>query len=127
MAKEKNQGPLKGLTVLDLTRVLAGPYATMVLSDLGARIIKVEPPMGDDSREFSPFINDQSAYFASLNREKESIKIDLKDKKDQIIFDALLEKSDILIENYKPGTMDKLGYGYEKLSKKISQFNLCIL
>ena len=75
-------GPLKGLTVLDLTRVLAGPYATMILSDLGARIIKVEPPTGDDSREFSPFINDQSAYFASLNREKESIKIDLKDKKD---------------------------------------------
>ncbi len=111
-------GPLKGLTVLDLTRVLAGPYATMILSDLGARIIKVEPPTGDDSREFSPFINDQSAYFASLNREKESIKIDLKDKKDRIIFDALIKKSDILIENYKPGTMNKLGYGYEKLSKK---------
>ena len=111
-------GPLKGLTVLDLTRVLAGPYATMILSDLGARIIKVEPPNGDDSREFSPFINKQSAYFASLNREKESIKLDLKDNKDKIIFDALLKKSDILIENYKPGTMDKLGYGYDILSKK---------
>jgi CoA:oxalate CoA-transferase len=116
--KNKNKaGPLKGLTVLDLTRVLAGPYATMILSDLGARIIKVEPPNGDDSREFSPFINKQSAYFASLNREKESIKLDLKDNKDKIIFDALLKKSDILIENYKPGTMDKLGYGYDILSK----------
>ena len=118
MNKNIKDGPLKGLIVLDLTRVLAGPYCSMILSDLGARIIKVEPPQGDDSREFSPFIKDQSAYFASLNREKESIKINLKSKKDKIIFDALLQKSDILLENYKPGTMKKLGYGYKTLSKK---------
>ena len=118
MNKNIKDGPLKGLIVLDLTRVLAGPYCSMILSDLGARIIKVEPPQGDDSREFSPFIKDQSAYFASLNREKESIKINLKNKKDKIIFDALLQKSDILLENYKPGTMKKLGYGYKTLSKK---------
>jgi len=118
MNKNIKDGPLKGLIVLDLTRVLAGPYCSMILSDLGARIIKVEPPQGDDSREFSPFVKDQSAYFASLNREKESIKINLKNDKDKIIFDALLQKSDILLENYKPGTMKKLGYGYKTLSKK---------
>ena len=74
-------GPLKGLLVLDMTRVLAGPYCTMILSDLGARIIKIEPPNGDDSREFGPLINNTSAYFASLNRGKESIKLNLKEKK----------------------------------------------
>ena len=66
MDAENKNGPLKGLIVIDLTRVLAGPYASMILSDLGARIIKVEPPLGDDSREFNPFVNNQSAYFASL-------------------------------------------------------------
>ncbi|MAU27611.1 MAG: carnitine dehydratase [Pelagibacterales bacterium] len=116
-AKNKN-GPLKGLIVIDLTRVLAGPYASMILSDLGARIIKVEPPLGDDSREFSPFVNNQSAYFASLNREKESIKLDLKSEKDKLIFEELIKNADILLENYKPGTMEKLGYGYKSLSKK---------
>ena len=90
----------------------------MILSDLGARIIKVEPPLGDDSREFSPFVNNQSAYFASLNREKESIKLNLKSKKDKLIFDELIKNADILLENYKPGTMEKLGYGYKSLTKK---------
>ena len=118
MSNKNKNGPLKGLIVLDLTRVLAGPYASMILSDLGARIIKVEPPLGDDSREFSPFINKQSAYFASLNREKESIKLDLKSTKDQLIFDGLIKNADILLENYKPGTMEKLGYGYKSLTKK---------
>ena len=118
MSNKNKNGPLKGLIVIDLTRVLAGPYASMILSDLGARIIKVEPPLGDDSREFSPFINKQSAYFASLNREKESIKLDLKSSKDKLIFDGLIKNADILLENYKPGTMEKLGYGYKSLTKK---------
>ena len=113
-----NNGPLKDLIVIDLTRVLAGPYTSMILSDLGARIIKVEPPNGDDSREFSPFIKNQSAYFASLNRGKESIKLDLKNNKDKLMFNNLLHKADILIENYKPGTMEKLGYGFNTLKKK---------
>ncbi len=117
MTNNKN-GPLKDILVVDLTRVLAGPYATMVLSDLGARIIKVEPPNGDDSREFSPFVKNQSAYFASLNREKESIKLDLKDTEDKLIFNNLLKQADILIENYKPGTMEKLGYGFNYLKNK---------
>lgn len=108
-------GPLSGLIVLDLTRVLAGPYCTMVLCDLGARIIKVEPPEGDDSRRYGPFINGTSGYFTAFNRGKESIAIDLKNEADRIIFERLLAKSDVLVENYRPGTMEKLGYGWDSL------------
>ena len=105
-------GPLKNLLVLDLTRVLVGPYCTMVLSDLGARVIKVEAPgAGDDSRKFCPFIEEHSAYFMSLNRGKESIALNLKDKEDKKIFDKILEKADVLVENFKPGTLEKWGYG----------------
>ena len=112
-------GPLKGLLVLDLTRVLVGPYCTMVLSDLGARVIKVEAPeTGDDSRSFGPFIEDQSAYFMSLNRGKESIALNLKNTDDKIIFEKILEKADILVENFKPGTLEKWGYGWNSLKDK---------
>ena len=115
----KNNGPLSGLLVLDLTRVLVGPYCTMILSDLGARVIKVEAPeVGDDSRNFGPFIEDQSAYFMSLNRNKESIALNLKNAKDKKIFEKILTKADILIENFKPGTLNKWGYGWENLKNK---------
>jgi CoA:oxalate CoA-transferase len=109
-------GPLAGITVVDLTRVLAGPYCTMMLSDLGARIIKVErPDTGDDARQIGPFIEGKSAYFVSLNRGKESIALDLNDDADREVFDALLERADVLIENFRAGTMEKLGYGWEAL------------
>ena len=86
-------GPLKDILVLDLTRVLVGPYCTMILSDLGARVIKVEAPeIGDDSRKFGPFIDDQSAYFMSLNRGKESIALNLKNSEDKKIFEQILKK-----------------------------------
>ena len=115
----KNNGPLSGLLVLDLTRVLVGPYCTMILSDLGARVIKVEAPeVGDDSRNFGPFIEDQSAYFMSLNRNKESIALNLKNAKDKKIFEKILPKADILIENFKPGTLNKWGYDWENLKNK---------
>jgi CoA:oxalate CoA-transferase len=114
-----NDGPLKGLLVLDLTRVLAGPYATMVLSDLGARVIKVEAPgIGDDSRKFGPFIEGQSAYFMSLNRGKESIALNLKNEDDKKIFEKILAKADVLVENFKPGTLEKWGYGWNDLKDK---------
>jgi len=112
-------GPLKNLLVVDLTRVLVGPYCTMILSDLGARVIKVEAPeIGDDSRKFGPFVKDYSAYFMSLNRGKESIALNLKNEDDKKIFDKILAKADILVENFKPGTLEKWGYGWNDVSKK---------
>ena len=110
-------GPLANLTIVDLSRVLAGPYATMVLADLGARVIKVEQPgKGDDSRHIGPFNGSgQSAYFASINRGKQSIALDLKAEGDRAVFEALLERADVLVENYRPGVMAKLGYGWDVL------------
>ena len=112
-------GPLKDLLVVDLTRVLVGPYCTMILSDLGARVIKIEAPeIGDDSRGFGPFIEDYSAYFMSLNRGKESIALNLKNEDDKKIFEKILAKADILVENFKPGTLEKWGFGWNEVSKK---------
>ena len=109
-------GPLSGITIIDLTRVLAGPYCTMVLADLGARVIKVEVPVrGDDSRNVGPFINGKSAYFMSINRGKESIALDLKEAADRDIFERLLARADILTENFRAGTMEKLGYSWDAL------------
>ena len=107
-------GPLAGITVIDMTRVLAGPYCTMVLSDLGARVIKVEvPEVGDDARHIGPFINGKSAYFMSLNRGKESIALNLKDDEDRKIFEALVDRADVLVENFRAGAMDRLGYDWD--------------
>jgi CoA:oxalate CoA-transferase len=120
----KANGPFAGLLVLDVTRVLAGPYAAMMLGEMGARIIKIEPPVkGDDSRHIGPFITTKtgkvkSGYFMSVNRAKESIALDLKADGDRKIFEALLGKADVLIENYRGGTMEKLGFGYETLKGK---------
>ena len=109
-------GPLDDLFIIDLSRVLAGPYATMILSDLGARVIKVERPgTGDDSRQIGPFLGDQSAYFASINRGKQSIALDLKDPGDRAIFEALVARADVLVENYRPGVMARLGLGWDVL------------
>ena len=115
-------GPLSGITVLDLTRVLAGPYCTMVLAELGARIVKVEPPDGgDDARRFGPFLGEKSVYFASLNREKESIVLDLKKQADKEIFLSLLGRSDVLVENYRAGTMERFGLGWEVLHARFGR------
>lgn len=111
-----SSGPLADLVIVDLSRVLAGPYATMVLSDLGARVIKVEiPGLGDDSRHIGPFRNGKSAYFTSINRGKESIALDLKADAGRAVFEALLARADVLVENYRPGVMAKLGFGWEAL------------
>jgi CoA:oxalate CoA-transferase len=113
------KGPLSGVTVVDLSRILAGPYCTMLMAELGARVIKVEPPgKGDDAREYGPFLNGKSAYFISVNRGKESIALDLKAPADKRVFEALLEKADVLVENFRPGTMEKLGYGWETLHQR---------
>ena len=113
-------GPLADLLIVDLSRVLAGPYATMVLADLGARVIKVEQPgVGDDSRHIGPFSpTGQSAYFSSINRGKQSIALDLKAETDRATFEALLARADVVVENYRPGVMAKLGYGWEALQDR---------
>jgi CoA:oxalate CoA-transferase len=109
-------GPLSGIVILDLSRILAGPYCTLLMAELGARVIKVEPPPeGDDARQYGPFKNGKSAYFASVNRGKESIVLDLKSAAGRGIFDRLLDKADALVENFRPGTMEKLGYGWDSL------------
>src|SRR5882724_8920128 len=111
-----NKGPLSGITVVDLSRILAGPYCTLLMAELGARIIKVEPPeKGDDARHYGPFLAGKSSYFMSVNRGKESIALDLKDAADKRIFAKLLERADVLVENFRPGTMEKLGYGWDSL------------
>jgi crotonobetainyl-CoA:carnitine CoA-transferase CaiB-like acyl-CoA transferase len=118
VAKNKG-GALNGIRVLDLTRVLAGPFCTMLLGDMGAEIIKIEVPgHGDDSRSYPPFIGEESAYFMNLNRNKKSIVLNLKHPKAKAIFLDLVERSDVVFENFRPGTMEKLGLGYETLKAR---------
>jgi len=109
-------GPLEGIRVIDLTRVLAGPYATMILADLGAEALKVEMPgTGDEARSFGPFQNGISAYFMSINRGKKSITINLRKDEGKQLLKDLVRDADILTENFRPGTMERLGLGYEAL------------
>ena len=109
-------GPLSGVTVVDLTRVLAGPYCTLLLGDLGARVIKVEHPEGGDlARTLGPWVNGKSAYMMSVNRGKQSIALDLKNESDLAVFYRLLARADVLVENYRPGVMEKLGLGWDAL------------
>ncbi len=112
--------PLEGLRVVDLTRVLSGPYCTMQLGDLGAEIIKVEQPgKGDDTRAFAPpFQGDQAAYFLSVNRNKKSVTLDMKSDRGKEVLWRLIEASDILVENFRPGAMDRLGFGYAAVKKR---------
>lgn len=112
------KGALAGVRVLDLTRVLAGPFCTMMMADMGAEVIKIEAPgLGDDSRQFAPFVNGESAYYMNLNRNKKGVTLNLKNPEGKRIFLEMVKKSDLVIENYRPGTMEKLGLGYEELAK----------
>ena len=112
-----SRGPLDGLTVLDLTRVLAGPYCTMLLGDMGARVIKVEHPgHGDDTRAWGPpFVGCESTYFLSVNRNKESVTLDFKSSQGRAILDRLIARADVLVENFRPGTLARLGLDYTSL------------
>ncbi len=112
-----NQGPLDGVRVLDLTRVLAGPYCTMFLGDLGAEVVKVEQPgIGDDTRGWGPpFAGGESAYFLCVNRNKKSITLDLKSAEGIELLKKLATCADVLIENFRPGTMERLGLGEKDL------------
>ena len=119
--------PLDGLTILDFTRVLAGPYCTMQLADLGARVIKIEQPgRGDDTRAWGPpFVGGESAYFLSINRNKESVALDLKHSRARGILDSLVARADVVVENFRPGTMERLGLGYDTLAATHSGIVYC--
>ena len=110
-------GPLAGIRVIDLTRVLAGPFCTQSLGDLGAEVLKIEPPgVGDETRHFPPFVAGESHYFLGINRNKKSLVIDLQQAAGADILRRLVARADILVENYRPGVMERLGLGYEALA-----------
>ncbi len=122
MSRAPDPRPLAGLVVVDLTRVLAGPYCTLVLANLGARVIKVErPPAGDEARGIGPFVGGTSLYFAALNHGKESIALDLRAPGDRAIFERLLAAADVLVENFRPGVLERLGYGWPVLQARWPQ------
>ncbi len=112
-------GPLEGIRVVDLTRILAGPYCTMMLGDMGAEVIKIEhPDGGDDTRGWGPpFLNGVSAYFISINRNKKSLTLNLKDERGKEILRDLIRNSDVIVENFRPGTLDKLGFSWEEIHR----------
>jgi crotonobetainyl-CoA:carnitine CoA-transferase CaiB-like acyl-CoA transferase len=120
-------GPLTGTTVLDLTRVLSGPYCTMMLADLGARVIKIEQPRGgDDTRHWGPpFLGTESAYFLSINRNKESVTLDFKHAQGRAVLDQLIALSDVVVENFRPGTLARLGLDYETLARTHPRLVYC--
>src|SRR4249920_1680218 len=119
--------PLQGIVVLDLTRVLSGPYCTMLLADMGARVIKVEQPgKGDDTRAWGPpFLMGESAYFLSINRNKESVTIDFKQPEGRALLERLIAKADVLVENFRPGTLTKMGLDYASLARKYPRLVYC--
>jgi crotonobetainyl-CoA:carnitine CoA-transferase CaiB-like acyl-CoA transferase len=114
--KKQPKPPLHGIRVIDLTRVLAGPFCSMSLGDMGAEVIKVEEPdKGDDTRGWPPFANGESTYFMSVNRNKKSLTLNMKAPEGQAILRRLIAKADVVIENFRPGTMERLGFGYDAL------------
>jgi crotonobetainyl-CoA:carnitine CoA-transferase CaiB-like acyl-CoA transferase len=126
--QEEWAGPLQGIRVIDLTRVLAGPFATQSLGDLGAEILKIEPPgNGDETRHFPPFLEGESHYFLGINRNKKSLVVDLQQEAGKEILRRLAKESDILVENYRPGVMDRLGLGYAALAEISPRLIYCAI
>lgn len=108
--------PFSNLRIVDLTRILSGPFCTMYFADLGAEVIKIEPPSGDDTRTWGPpFVGEESAYFLSVNRNKKSAVLNLKNPADVDVLREIIRKSDIVVENFRPGTLDRLGFGFDAL------------
>jgi formyl-CoA transferase/CoA:oxalate CoA-transferase len=125
--RRSSAAPLDGLLVVDLTRVLSGPYCTMLLADMGARVIKIEhPDRGDDTRGWGPpFVGSESAYFLSINRNKESLTLDLKKAEGRAVLERLLDRADILVENFRPGTMSRLGFGDDTIASRWPRLVYC--
>ena len=122
---DKASAPLAGIKVLDLSRVLAGPYCTALLADLGAEVIKLEPPAGDDYRHIGPFRDGESALFTLNNRGKKSLVLDLKDPDDQAIAQAIAARVDVVVENFRPGVAARLGLGSETLRAANARLVYC--
>ena len=120
-------GPSAGVRVLDFTRVLAGPAAALALADLGAEVIKIEPPVGDETRAFPPIRDGESHYFLAVNRARKSVVIDLKTPEGVALVKGLAAKSDVVIENYRPDVMDRLGPGWETLPALNSRLIYCAI
>ena len=115
---EPRSGPLAGLLVADFSRILAGPYATMLMADLGAEVVKVEGPAGDDTRSWSPPLREGvSTYFLGVNRNKRSIALDLKDADDVAVAQELARRADVVIENFRPGGLARFGLDYETVAR----------
>jgi len=128
MASFMNKTALEGIRILDFTQAMAGPIATMLLGDLGAEVIKIEPLKGDQTRKWAPpYINGMSAYFLSANRNKKSISVDLKKAEGKAVVEKLLKKSDVVIENFRPGTMEKFGLSYPETAKIKEDIIYCSL
>jgi crotonobetainyl-CoA:carnitine CoA-transferase CaiB-like acyl-CoA transferase len=127
MSSSTAAGPLSGTTIVDLTRVLSGPYCTMLLSDMGARVIKIEQPgRGDDTRAWGPpFLGNESAYFLSINRNKESLTLDLKQEPGRALLHRLLDRADVLVENFRPGAMHRLGLSYADVAARWPRIVYC--
>ena len=123
----KQNAPLAGLMVVDLTRVLSGPYCTMLLADMGARVVKIEQPRcGDDTRAWGPpFVGAESAYFLSINRNKESFTLNVKHPHACGLLERLLARADVLVENFRPGTMKRLGFDYTTVSARFPRLIYC--
>ena len=119
--------PLDGVKVLDMTRVLAGPYCTMMLGDMGADVVKIErPEAGDDTRGYGPpFVNGESAYFMSINRSKRSLTLNLKHPEALKTLQRLIETADVLVENFRPGTMESFGFGYDTVQQLNPRLIFC--
>lgn len=118
MTNNECKGPFEGLLVIDMTHVLNGPFGTQLLCNMGARVIKVEPPgHGDDTRTFGPYVDGQSLYYSFINHGKESVVLDLKNDHDKSIFINMLKQADVLAENFRPSTMEKLGFSWERLQE----------
>ncbi|MEM6498775.1 MAG: CoA transferase, partial [Pseudomonadota bacterium] len=119
-------GALSGVKVVDLSRVLGGPFATQLLADHGANVIKLEPPQGDEVRDWGPpFHDDDAAYFIGINRNKRSVGLDLSKAEGREVLLKLLEDADVLIENFKPGSMESWGIGYEQLKERFPHLIYC--
>ena len=126
MSSEAASGAMTGLRVIDLTRVLGGPYCTQILADHGADVIKVEPPAGDEVRDWGPpFHGEDAAYFVGINRNKRSIGLDLASEAGRAVLMKMLESADVLIENFKPGTLDKWGIGSDVLRERFPKLVHC--